>query len=65
MEDIRLREVLYGRGNNYCFNVRIIGCDDNGETGFVGQTVRVIKELRNEVAVLTNKVIQLERKKRR
>ena len=63
--DIRLRKELYGRGNEDCFNIRTIGCDNNGETGFVGQTVRVIKELRNEVAFLTNKVIQLERKKRR
>ena len=65
MKDTRLRIKLFGTSNDDCLNVRCYGCDPNGETGFIGQTVRELKGALFRIGVLEDKIIELESKKTR
>ena len=50
-KDMELRRKLFGNRNGNCLNVTKKGCDENGETGFIGQTIRIIETLKEEVAI--------------
>ena len=59
-KDTLLRQKLFGRRNANCLNVQTHGCDYNGETGFVGQTIRQIRELKNELGIQKVEVASLK-----
>ena len=65
MKDKKLRKKLFGKENDNCLNI------SEGD-GFVGQTLKTVRDMKKDVAIFKNEVIslkarinKLEKKKRR
>jgi len=75
MQDRKIRRKLFGKNNEYCMNINTESFTDCfGEevgTGFIGQTLKEIRKIREVISFqtrildkLTSKIEKLEKRKK-